>query len=52
VFSRKRGAERGFLMVNLWWIRGELWSVDARFPEAKNMPQFLSLFSGFPVLGM
>jgi hypothetical protein len=22
-FGKKRGAERGFLMVNLWWIAGE-----------------------------
>jgi len=24
-FWQKRCAERGFLMVNLWWIAGESW---------------------------
>jgi hypothetical protein len=24
-------AEHGFLMVNLWWIRGESWLVGGRF---------------------
>ena len=24
-FREKWGAERGFLMVNLWWIGGETW---------------------------
>jgi hypothetical protein len=24
-FWQKRVAERGFLMVNLWWIAGESW---------------------------
>jgi len=24
-FWQKRGAERGFLMVNSWWIAGESW---------------------------
>jgi hypothetical protein len=24
-FLKKRVVERGFLVVNLWWNRGELW---------------------------
>jgi hypothetical protein len=24
-FWQKRGAERGFSMVNLWWTAGESW---------------------------
>lgn len=40
--------ERGFLMVNLWWIRGELWLVDGHFSWAKNMPRLRDLFLGFP----
>jgi hypothetical protein len=28
---QKRCAERGFLMVNLWWIAGESWYVDGHF---------------------
>jgi len=24
-FGEKRVAERGFLMVSLWWIHGETW---------------------------
>jgi hypothetical protein len=43
--------ERGFLMVNLWWIRGELWLVNGHFSGAKNMPHFQGLFFGIPVLG-
>jgi hypothetical protein len=29
-FCEKRCAERGFLLVSLWWIDGELWCVDGR----------------------
>jgi hypothetical protein len=32
---QKRGAERGFLMVNLWWIAGESWLVDGHFSGSK-----------------
>jgi hypothetical protein len=39
-FWQKWVVKRGFLMVNLWWIRGELWLVDGRFSGAKNMPLF------------
>jgi hypothetical protein len=31
-------------MVNLWWNRGELWSVDGHFSPAKNLPQISTLF--------
>jgi hypothetical protein len=24
-FLKKRAAKRGFLVVNLWWNRGDLW---------------------------
>jgi hypothetical protein len=42
-------AERGFLMVNLWWIAGESWEVDGRISGSKNMPRFADLFfEGFP----
>jgi hypothetical protein len=34
----------GFLMVNLWWNRGELWFVDGRVLGVKNLPLFLDLF--------
>jgi hypothetical protein len=48
-FWQKRGAERGFLMVNLWWIAGESWYVDDHFSDSKNMPLFQDLFlRGFP----
>jgi hypothetical protein len=30
-FLKKRVVGRGFLMVNLWWKRGELWCVDGRY---------------------
>jgi hypothetical protein len=39
-------AERGFLMVNLWWDAGERWQGDGRFLGAKNMPRILDLFLG------
>jgi hypothetical protein len=42
-------AERGFLMVNLWWIRGELWLVDGRFLGSENVPRMTDLFSGIPI---
>jgi hypothetical protein len=51
-FWQKRVVERGFLMVNLWWIRGELWLVDGHFSGAKNMPHFGNLFLAIPVLGI
>jgi hypothetical protein len=44
-FWQKRVAERGFLMVNLWWIAGESWCVDGHFSGSKNMPLFPDLFS-------
>jgi hypothetical protein len=37
-------------VVNLWWNRGELWSVDGHFLRAKNLPRILNLFFGIPVL--
>jgi hypothetical protein len=43
-FLAKRVAERGFLMVNLWWNAGETWCFDGRFLGAKNMPLILDLF--------
>jgi hypothetical protein len=30
----------GVFVVNCWWIRGGLWSVDDRCLRAKNMPTF------------
>jgi hypothetical protein len=45
-FWEKWVIERGFLMVNLWWIRGERWSVDGDFSGPKNTPRFLGLFLG------
>jgi hypothetical protein len=43
-FWQKRGAERGFLMVNLWWIHGELWLVDGHFSGAKKLHEFQIYF--------
>jgi hypothetical protein len=37
--------ERGFLMVNLWWIRGESWLVGGRFLGSKDAPPISDLFS-------
>jgi hypothetical protein len=43
-FWQKRCAERGFLMVNLWWIAGETWCVDGHFSGSKNVPFSQNLF--------
>jgi hypothetical protein len=43
-FWQKLVIERGFLVVNLWWIAGESWYVDGRFLGAKNMPRVPALF--------
>jgi hypothetical protein len=45
-FSKKWGAERGFLLVSLWWIDGELWCVDGRILGVKIFPLFRDLFLG------
>jgi hypothetical protein len=45
-FCKKWLAERGFLLVSLWWIDGELWCVGWRIWEAENMPLFRGLFLG------
>jgi hypothetical protein len=39
-FCRKRRAERGFLLVSLWWIAGELWCVDGVILGVENFPFF------------
>jgi len=46
-FGKKRVVERGFLMVNLWWIRGESWLIDGPISGLKNMPRIADLFLGF-----
>jgi hypothetical protein len=45
-FWEKRVAERGFLMVNLWWDRAESWFVDGGFLNVKEMPRIPDLFFG------
>ena len=49
---KKRVVGRGFLMVNLWWKRGESWCVDARYLGLKNFPRIRELFLEIPVLGI
>jgi hypothetical protein len=39
-FCEKLRAERGFLMVNLWWIDGKSWWVEGRFLTSENFPLF------------
>jgi hypothetical protein len=51
-FWQKRGAERGFSLVNLWWIAGESWEVDGHFSGSKNVPLFLDLFLRYSHLGI
>jgi hypothetical protein len=43
-FGKKRVVERGFLMVNLWWIRGESWLIDGPISGLKNIPRIVDLF--------
>jgi hypothetical protein len=51
-FLAKGGVERGFFVVNLWWIRGELWSVDGHFFGCEDFPRIADLFLRIPVLGI
>jgi hypothetical protein len=51
-FWRKRVVEGGFLVVNLWWNRGDLWCVDGHFSESKIFHLLMIYFLGIPVLGM
>jgi hypothetical protein len=51
-FYEKRVFGCGFLLVILWWDRGESWLVDRHFWGLKNMPRILDLFFGIPVLGI
>jgi hypothetical protein len=55
-FREKRGAERGFSMVKLWWVAGESWCVDGRVLGDKNFPlfsiYFLSCSGGFFFCGL
>jgi hypothetical protein len=37
---QKWGAERGFLMVNLWWIAGERVVLIDTFSDSENLPLF------------
>jgi hypothetical protein len=46
---QKRGAERGFSLVNLWWIAGESWQVDGHFAGLKKFPLFQGLFLVGPI---
>jgi hypothetical protein len=41
---KKRGAERGFLMVNLWWDRGDLWCIGWCFFTLENFSRIADLF--------
>jgi hypothetical protein len=43
-FWRKRCPGRGFFVVNLWWIRGELWCVGVVIWRLKNLSLFEDLF--------
>src|ERR1700733_5758511 len=45
-FLKKWGAERGFLLVSLWWIDGESWCVDGRILRGEIFPLFQDLFLG------
>jgi hypothetical protein len=51
-FWQKRGAERGFLMVNLWRIAGETWCVDGHFSGSKKLHFVRIYFCGIPILGI
>jgi hypothetical protein len=39
----KTGGKGGFLVVNLWWNRGELWCVDGRI-WASKICHFLKIY--------
>jgi hypothetical protein len=44
-FSQKRVVERGFWMVNSWWIAGGSWWVDGRFRGVEIL-QGLQIYFG------
>jgi hypothetical protein len=46
-FCKKWRVERGFLLVSLWWMRGELWCVGGRILGVKDFPFFRDLFLGW-----
>jgi hypothetical protein len=49
-FLRKWCVERGFLLVNLWWVAGRSWCVGWRFSAVENFPLFLVYFrEAFPL---
>jgi hypothetical protein len=50
VFHEKSAFDCGFLLVSLWWNRGELRSVDSYFLGLENLPQILNLFFWVPIL--
>jgi hypothetical protein len=50
-FAKSGVVKRGFLTVNLWWMRGELWCFDGHFLASKNTPRFVTLFLGIPHFG-
>jgi hypothetical protein len=51
-FWQKLCAERGFSMVNPWWIAGESWYVDGHFSGSKNFHFSRIYFSGIPILAL
>jgi hypothetical protein len=49
---RKTDSWTWFLLVSLWWKRGELWSVDGHFSGLENLSRILDLFFRIPILGI
>jgi hypothetical protein len=45
-FCEKWCADRGLLLVNLWWFADRSWCVGWCFSAVENFPLFSSLFSG------
>jgi hypothetical protein len=43
-FLKNAGAERGFLMVNLWWNRGDLWCIGWCFSSSEKFSWIPDLF--------
>jgi hypothetical protein len=51
-FWKNQSAERGFLMVRLWFFGGKSWCVDGHFFGAKKHATFLNyFFRGVPCWG-
>jgi hypothetical protein len=44
--------DRGFFVVETWWLGGETWCFDSQFFGLEKCDMFPEFIFGVPVLGM